>query len=253
MDKFFNGYTIGIEILKHERQNYSKKGEGNTIYVKIFNQTLKKIDIKIKQIYKINTENAQFEKDYWLNGFNIEDSSINSGVYKTAGAIFLNSVGGNINKNCKTGIIVEDKTNGLLYDALFVLNEKNRWSFVQCDVKEEDKIPDISTIEKKLKNSIERLELFEEKLGVRLDNLSVKIDDKYKIKVLGEIFSTDESLNQNIFLNVNLYNHDGDLINTRKLFFNKEKFMGYDTFEFLFLEENIAVETSKMRIYVKII
>jgi len=252
MDKFFNGYTLGVEVLKHERQNYSKHGEGNTIYVKISNQTLKKIDIKIKEMYKINTENAQFEKDYWLNGFNIEDSSINSGAYKTAGAIFLNSVSGNINKNNKTGIIVEDKTNGLLYDALFILHENNIWSLIQCDVKEEEKIPKISTIEAELKNSIERLELFEEKLGVRLDNLSVKIDDKYKMKVLGEIFSTDESLNQNIFLNVNLYNHDGDLVNTQKRFFNKEKFMGYDTFKFYFYEENIALETSKLRIYVNI-
>ena len=251
MDKFFNGYTLGIEVLKHEKGNYKIGGEGNTIYFKISNQTPNKIDIIIKEIYKINNKNAQFDKDYWLNGFKIEDTSIKSGVYKTAGAIFLNSVSENIDTNCKIGITVHDKTNGLLYDAIFILNENNGWSLVRCDVNEEIKIPKKSTLETKLKNSIERLELFEEKLGVRLDNLSVIIDDKYKINVLGEIFSTDESLNQNIFLNVNLYNQDGDLINTKKRYFNKENFMGYDTFIFYFYEENIALETSKIRIYVK--
>ncbi|MEN6593159.1 MAG: hypothetical protein ABFC12_07955 [Methanobacterium sp.] len=103
-----------------------------------------------------------------------------------------------------------------------------------------------------MKNSIERLELIEEKVGVRLDNLSVRIDNNFKgLKILGEIFSNGESLEQDISLISNLYNRDGDLIETKSRGFTKDKFLGYDTFEFFFYKEDIALETNKIRIYTK--
>lgn len=248
MKNFFNGHSLGIRVLKHESGEFENGGAGNTIYFKISNQTSKKVDIQVEELFKINSKNAQFEKDYWLTGFSVDDTSIQAGAYKTAGAIFLNSVSGNINKTCKTGIIVKDKTNGFIYDALFILKDY-RWSLLSCDITEEQIIP---KLESKLKKSVERLELFEEKLGVRLDNISVKTDEYYKITVLGEIFSSSgESLNQNIYLNANLYNSDGDLIGTESEYIDVEDFMGYDTFKFYFYEDDIALKTNKIRLFVK--
>ena len=43
MDDFFNGYSLGIEIIKHEKNNFKIGGAGNTIYYKILNQTPKRI------------------------------------------------------------------------------------------------------------------------------------------------------------------------------------------------------------------
>lgn len=253
MDKFFGGHSLGIQVLKHEKGSFDIGGDGNVVYFKISNQTSKKIDIQVEALYKINKGNAQFEKDYWLTGFIVDNTSISSRAFKIAAGIFLDSVSGGLYANYKAGITIRDKTNGFLYDALFILKGTNNWSLLNCDITEQQKIPEKSTHETKLKSSIERLELFEEKLGIKLDNLSVRIDEDFNyINVLGEIFSlTGESLNQDIQLNVNLYNPDGDVIATNGSYFSTDSFMGYDTFDIGFYEDNIALEANKIRIYVK--
>lgn len=248
MKQFFKGHSLGIRVLKHEKGSYENGGDGNTIYFKISNQTSKKIEIQVEELFKINTKNAQFEKDYWLTGFIVDDTSIKPGAYKTAGGIFLNSVSGDIYQTCKAGIIVRDKTNGFLYDALFTLKDY-KWSLLSCDVIEEQNIP---KLESKLKNSVERLELLEEKLGIRIDNISVKTSESFEIAVLGEIFSlSGDSLKHNININANLYNSDGDLIDTAYTYIYSEDFMGYDTFKINFYDDDIALQTDKIRLFVK--
>ena len=166
----------------------------------------------------INENNGQFAKDYWYQGYIVQDTSIMPGAFKTAGAIFLDSICGGIENKCRTGFSVTDETNGYDYDALFIL-ENGKWQLISCDVKEREKKPEKRSVEAKLRKSIERLEMFEEKLGVRLDNISIKTGAEFnQLSVVGEIYSlSNDSLARNITVNVNLYASDGEIISSRAL------------------------------------
>jgi hypothetical protein len=251
MDDFFNGYSLGIEVLRHEKQNYLQGGAGHTIFYKIANQTQKRIHIIVQDEFVVNENNAQFGKDFYLTGFLVANTSIIAGAFKTAGAIFLDSTCGGIKDKYKTGLSVTDETNGYNYDALFIL-DNGKWQLISCDVEERGKKPDKRTIVAKLKKSIERLDMFEEKLGVRLDNISIKTETGFnQLSVLGEVYSLSRvPLDQSVVVNVNLYNSDGEIISTKNSYLSKDKFLGYDTFECTFYEEEIALITNKIRVYV---
>jgi hypothetical protein len=253
MDDFFNGFSLKIEVIKHEKGGFKLGGAGNTVYYKISNQTSKKIHIKVRDIFIINEDNGQFGKDYWYQGYIVDDTSIMAGAFKTAGAIFIDSICGGIRNKCRTGFNVTDETNGYDYDALFIL-DNDKWQFINCDVEERVKKPDKRTIEAKLKKSLERLDLFEEKLGVRLDNISIRTEATFnQLSVLGEIYSLSTGpLAQSLVVNVNLYNSDGEIISTKKSYLSNEKFLGYDTFECTFFEEQIALITNKIRVFVNL-
>ena len=253
MDDFFNGHSLGIEVTKHVKQSYAKGGTGNTIFYNIVNQTQKRIHIIVRDEFVVNENNALFGKDFYLTGFLVGDTSIIAGAFKTEGAIFLDSTCGEIKDKCKTGLSVTDETNGFNYDALFTL-DNDKWQLISCDVEERGKKPDKRTIEAKLKKSLERLDLFEEKLGVRLDNISIRTEATYnQLSVFGEIYSLSTGpLTQSLVVNVNLYNSDGEIVSTQKSYLSNEKFLGYDTFECTFFQEQIALITNKIRVFVNL-
>lgn len=259
MNEFFEGYTIGIEVLRHDEGSYESGGNGYTIFFKLLNQTKKKMEINVDEIYIINENKAQFEKNYWLTGFVVENTSVAPDAYKTAGAIFLESICGPINIKCKTGITVTDKTNGFVYEAIFVLTKQTKWELLSCEVENQGEIQSKRSVEKKLKKSLERLEIFEEKCGVRLDNISIKTkSDFHEILVFGDIFATNgESLNNDICINAIFYNDDNEIIGKDDCYFCQSDFMGYHSFEIKVYDddysdndEKIAIQVSKIRLYV---
>ena len=253
MDDFFNGYSLGIEVINHVKDSYTKGGVGNSIFYKIVNQTQKRIHIIVRDEFVINEDHAQFGKDYYLIGFLVSDTSIIAGAFKTSGAIFLDSTCGGIKDKSKTGLSITDETNGYDYDPLFIL-DNDKWQLISCDVKEREKRPEKRTVEAKLKKSIERLEMFEEKLGVKLDNISIKTGAEFNdLSVLGEVYSlSKDTLTKDIVINVNLYSSEGEILGTNKCYISKEKFMGYDTFEITFYNEHISLNTNKIRVYVNL-
>ena len=126
----------------------------------------------------INENQGQFGKDYDLTGFLANNTSINTGAHRISGAVFLDSTCGGIKDKYKTGLSVVDETNGYKYDVFFVL-DNGRWQLISCDVEEHVKKANKKTIEARLKKSIERIDMFEEKLGVRLDNISIRTESGF--------------------------------------------------------------------------
>jgi hypothetical protein len=249
LDKFFEGQSINIEILNHEKTSFTQGGNGAVIYYKIENLTNKKIHILVQDEYVINKKNGQFDKDFYLTGFHIDKTSIQPGAHKVAGAIFLDSTCGELEDSFRTGVTVIDETNGREYKAIFLLRE-NKWLLVNCEIKESEIILDNKSIIKRLKKSIERLEVFEEKLGIRLDNLSVTTQVRYcDLCVLGEVYSlSGNSLSDSVVIQVNLYNNEGEIVDTNKCYIDNDRFMGYDAFKIEFSQVDTN-SISKIRVF----
>ncbi len=95
---------------------------------------------------------------------------------------------------------------------------------------------------------IERLEAFEEKLGVSFQGLYAVIDEDNDIKVNGELILINGSqLSQHIQINVSAHDSAGRVVATSGEFINKEKFLGLEIFSVYF--GCPSADISKIRVY----
>ena len=102
-------------------------------------------------------------------------------------------------------------------------------------------------------NKLERLEVFEERMGVRLDSLSAFLEEQEHdtwLKVCGELQSqVGTELRENIEMVVAAYDSSGRIIGTSGAYYLSEDFFGLETFQLLI---NLSInEVSKIRIYPK--
>lgn len=103
-----------------------------------------------------------------------------------------------------------------------------------------------------LTSKIDKLDLFEERAGVRLEAMSALIEDEgnFWLEVYGEIHAYDgNKLNNDVQLTLSIYDSRGRMIamDTEKFF--AENFFGFEPFEFL--NELHTLEISKIRVIPK--
>ena len=99
-----------------------------------------------------------------------------------------------------------------------------------------------------LELSIERLEAFEERLGVRIEGLFACIDENNYIKINGELHSNEGTqLEQNIKLMISAHDSSGRIVGTDYSLISAESFFGFEIFSEYFQAQSESV--SKVRIY----
>ncbi len=89
---------------------------------------------------------------------------------------------------------------------------------------------------KEITQNVERMELLEERLGVRLQGLMATVDDEvvgseHKLKIAGEIYSASGgSLDSDVMVDIVAQNEKGQVVGMLSLFINRDKFVGYEAF-----------------------
>lgn len=107
-------------------------------------------------------------------------------------------------------------------------------------------------IAKSLLNKIERLDAFEERLFVRLENISVKVDDESWVTIFFELHSNKgNTIDETIKVECIAYDSEGQIIAIESNYAIKDRFFGFEVFEFRFAEDKIADKINKLRLYPK--
>src|SRR5215210_9086947 len=89
-------------------------------------------------------------------------------------------------------------------------------------------------------NLIERVETFEDRLGVRLEGLFAKADDDGDIRVFGELHARNAAeLDQDVEVVVTVYDSSGRVIGVDETNFYSDSFFGFEAFSSLLLLESI--------------
>ena len=103
---------------------------------------------------------------------------------------------------------------------------------------------------KDITNLIERLEAFEERLGVTLEGLFASVDDNNHIRINGELHSRGGAqIDQNMQLVGSAHDAAGRVIVTGTTYVLQDSFFGFETFSML-LSPSITT-ISKVRLYPK--
>lgn len=153
-------------------------------------------------------------------------------------------------------IEVADEQLGIHYEMRFTAKKKNQtsvqWVASEIDSSEVEKSFTPSQVQTKLRKNLQRLEPLEERLGIYFDNLSVKVDTDYNITVLGEVFASNAStINENINLTLIVYDVDGNVIETATKTIYSNDFFGFDVFQLVIYENDIALKADKLRLFPK--
>lgn len=104
---------------------------------------------------------------------------------------------------------------------------------------------------KSLFNKIERLEAFEERLGVRFENISLKVLDNGWVKLMFELHTNNTSIENNIKIECTAYDSNGQILDVQDNYALKDYFFVFEVYTFRFQEDGIADKINKLRLYPK--
>lgn len=248
INEFFKNQDINFEVLESHNDTYGDGSSGTTLFFSISNQTLKSIDLEYNSISIVGKNREEKDFTCWLEGH--FPAKIGAGNIKKGAVIFEEF---DDSDTFQFSIDFNDNVNSKEYNLLFIRNDNKKWEFSIGEVVDLNNVKkDSEMLAERIKDNIERIEPFEEELGITLENISINIrSDFNSIKVLGEIVSTNQEKTKDKFsLYVNFYNNKNELMHQSHV--GLYGFKGYDSFSIVEYNSELNIkEIEKIRIFVK--
>ncbi len=110
-------------------------------------------------------------------------------------------------------------------------------------------------IAKSLLSKIERLEAFEDRVNIKIENISIKVYDGEKIDFFLILFEvhpkSGTKIQENIEIECVLYNKDGAILQKENKYIREKNFFGFEVIEFGLNMDGDIDQIGKIRIYPK--
>lgn len=244
---------LGFKIEKYEDTSMSNGEDAFIIYLNVDNKISASRKISLLKATYVTHKREQLEQDIWLSGYITGEDTLKPNSFKKAGLVFYKNKLNSISENDVIYITVELPQEGKELTVSFKKVENN-WQMTQVENTDLEIKLSPKQFEKILLKKIERLDAFEERLGVAFENISLKLDDSYIwAKLFCELHSINGTkLNESIKIECVLYSNDGSILEKESKIVYKEDFFGFELIEFIFTGNiDMASNVSKIRIYPK--
>lgn len=244
---------LNIAVEKHEDTSMSNGEDAIIVYLKLDNKTTKTKKINLLKATYVTKKREQLEQDIWLSGYMTGEDNLKPNSYKKAGLVFYKSKLKRISENDLLYISIELPKEGTEVTLCFQ-NNGNNWSIIDKEQTEIEIKLTPKQLEKSLIKRIERLEAFEERLGVSIQNISLKIKDGYIWATLYcELHSANgTTLEESVNIECVLYDNEGSIIDKQSTYIDADEFFGFELIELTFTGDiSKADQVSKIRIYPK--
>ena len=240
---FFQNENIGVLVIYGEEE-YGDNGElgsGWTIFYSINNYSDKPIRFNIKGT-GLYSNNVQRGKDYDVTGYTITNFELPSMGNITGADVYLKD-NGDFRVNDLFWIVLEDITRAEEYTLFFERTDSknNELKCISSEVTQNNLLNN-DMLQKQLKESIERIESFEEELGIKIENLSVVVDDDVSVQILGDFFCDKYESYYNLYLNATYYDIEGNILGTESTGNLCADFLGFVTFNI----RKMGIDASKI-------
>ncbi len=245
-------FGLDLKIDGFEETSLTNGNDAFIIYLIIDNKTSINRKVNVSKAIYITNKKEQLEQDNWLNGYLIEEDTIKPNSFKKAGLLFYKSKLKKISEADTIQIIIEFPFEGAELEISF-LKTGNYWQQIESKKREKAIKLNPALLAKSLLNKIERLEAFEERLNVRLENISVKTDNNGWVFVLFELHTNNgTTLEIDIDIECVAYDIDGQILEVEGRGAYKNSFFGFQVFKFSFQDDGIADKINKLRLYPKL-
>lgn len=218
------------------------------IYLKVDNKTQKSRKINLLKSTYVTSQREQLEQDIWLSGYITGESTLKPNSFKKAGLVFYKSKLKTISDSDVIYISLELIQEGVELNLSFQ-KTGNNWLLTSKEKTDTEIKLSPKQLEKNLLKRIERFEAFEDRLGIYLDKMSVKVNKDLTFVIYFEVHSSKgTNLENALKIFCVLYNLEDSILAQTDTYVLSEKFFGFTTKEFWF-SGVIATDVSKIRIY----
>ena len=248
-----NLFGLEIRIEKYEEFINFYDEKLFLIYLVIDNKKSINREINLLKATYINNKREQIEQDEWQPGYIEGKDTLMPNSFKKAGLVFYKNKLKTISENDIIYITVELPQEGKELTVSFK-NEENKWQMTQVENTDLEIKFTPKQLEKILLKKIERLEAFEERLNVTIEKLSIKVsnDESGWFHLLGEIHPrVGVTIDERTELICILYDKEGGILLQQSKTFYPKDFYGFEIFDFVILEDDIANEVGSIRLYPK--
>jgi hypothetical protein len=242
---------LGLEI-KVERFEDTSMENGEKafiIYLKVNNKTPNSRKINLSKATYVTKKREQIEQDIWLSGYITGEDTLKPNSFKKAGLVFYKPKLKSISDNDLIYISIELPKEGTELTLCFKKNETN-WILIDKEKTDIEIKLTPKQLEKSLIKRIERLEAFEERLEVSIQNISIKVENY--ITLFCELHPINgTSIEEDINVECVIYDKEGLVIDKTSASIDSDEFFGFEILEMNFFGDNIGERINKIRIYPK--
>lgn len=207
-----------------------------------------KRQVKVNKAIYLTKGKEQLDQDSWKRGY-LEDSDILFGnAFKIAGLEFKKEKLKAVKDGDSIYTTIELPDEGSSMIISFKKNG-NDWDIVNIEQSEIEIKLSSEQLAKQLLSKIERLEAFEENLGVTLENISVIVENSGMTYVHLELHPiSGTQITKTINVQCIAYDNRGSIMNTTKDWISPANFFGFENFAFYISDPE---KISKLRIFPK--
>lgn len=221
-----------------------------SIYLKIDNKTPNERIIHLQSSTYVTNKREQLEQDGWQDGYMKEDDSIKPYTFKKTGLMFNKYKLDKISDNDKVYVYVKLPLEGTELTTCLT-KRGNNWDIISNEKKEIEialPTPTPDQLKKRLLNSIERFEAFEERLEVSIQNISINVESSW-LEIFCEVHSTSgPRIKESMQIEFIIYDKDGKIMACKVYSIQTDRFYGFEVVNKEISIDNI-VDISKIRIY----
>lgn len=242
-------YGLELKIDGFEDTSMSNGETAFIIYLNIDNKVSKTRKINVLKSTYITNEREQLEQDIWLSGYILGEDTLKPNSFKKAGLVFYKSKLKNISENDIIYITIELLQEGSELTLAFK-KTGNNWLLVNIEKNEIEIKFTPKQFEKSLLKRVERLEAFEERFEISIQNISFKIESF--ITLFCEVHPVNgTSIKEDFEIECVIYDIDGLVLDKKKSYIDSDTFFGFEVIELNFFGDDVSKQISKIRIYPK--
>lgn len=246
MDELFG---LELKIDSFDDTLMSNGEDAFIVYLNIDNKTANSRKINVLKATYLTNNREQIEQDIWLTGYITGEETLKPNSFKKAGLVFYKSKLKKISDNDIIYITIELTQEGTELTVGLQKNGSN-WSVINIDKNEIEIKLTPKQFEKSLLKRIERLEAFEERFEISIQNISIKVESF--ISLFCEIHPINgTTIKENFEIECVIYDKDGLVLNKKSAHLYAEDFFGFEVLELNFFGDDVAAQISKIRLYPK--
>ena len=248
-------FPLEVTIERHESTSFDDGSDGFVIYLKVQNKTSVTQKINVLKANYITIVGEQILQDSWLNGYLKDVDLLMPNTFKQSGLIFYKPKLQQIEQNDVIYITIELPKESCEQSFCFQYKE-DKWLLTNSTINEIEieltpkQINDIHA--KSVLKKIERLEAFEERFGISIQNFSIENFSLFNIYCeVHPIIGT--SITEDIELQCVVYDLDGLILKKTYYRLKMNDFFGFEVVNFTFYSDFIEMipQISKIRIFPK--
>lgn len=230
---------INVSVIRCEVTLMSNDEKANIVYIKVDNLTNVDKKIYVSRVSYVNKSREMLECNNWLSGYiGNETTTLHPNSFCKVAAIFYKSRLQNISKGDLLYVVVSIGSETKKVEYKFEKLDDTGWKLINVSNASTSTME--QALEHKIKNNIQRLESLEERLGIEIQNVSIRVDEERCVTVLYEVHgSLGKELTTNPSIDCIIYSVDGSILDKDTNYLDSS-FFGFEVFESKFSDDGIA-------------